>query len=554
MENEFEKEANRPSPASTTCPTYTKNEECVTRTFTDVTAPTLGHESHVYGESYDATDTGLQDANSYTDNWYANMNAYRLPDDLQGESVQTSLALYDEANAPYDPSKEPYHPYDLNGLNPGSRVDDAIADTLFTPELDWSLSVHENVTRQVALQDDLRRRVPTEMPVPSDSLPMQLDSTAPRAPLHPSDSWKGIVGRHGDHDLASPMYPDYFSTHASKDPDIPDFSELSRLIAENFNAQTPGQTLSSSTHPLEDELSSLDEHNHGQIVDAYNASTPTRSHSGSPRPTGEHLTGVSAQPQGYDSGACDAPTPSHLGLSSQDAMKQSSHAAVATMLDPSAKADDTQTPVDPALLIPEAIATMEALRAAEHHGGLADIVADTTLDVANPPTPNLFGQYDWEAMGFPLPTASDDYQSPYPNIDVDPGLEAENKIHDLQASDAYTSGQDAMPQLSGADLDTGKESEMSKASQNVEPHSPGEDEKEVEEALKPSILATSTQPTLSHQTSNASLKVFVGSSPAGSAPPTPRANQTPSKNFTAGVSVTSTELVRTLPRQSVAKS
>lgn len=484
MEREFEKETNRTSPASATYPKYVGNEGRITDMFTEVTAPTFDHEFHAYGESYDATATELQSVNSCADNSHADMNIYTTPMDLQGESVQNSLALYDTANGSYDPL-ESSHPYDLQSLNSAPSLDGAIADELSTPKIDWRQS----------------------------------------------------TGNYDDQNLTSSMYPVFWPARASTDSEIPDFSQLAELIAENFNAETPVHTLSSSLHTPENGLNSVDE----DAVDAYDASTL-----------------------------------SHSGLSSLDPSMESSIAAAANALDPSTKADDGQTPVHPIWSTPEAVATMEALIAAQDHGGLADIVADTTLDTltspsrqlcqdpraaasgseichegsgqatddaANAPTPTLFGDYAWAAMGFHLMTASDNYHSPYPELPVDADFQAESKVTNLPAADASTTGQAATAQKSEADFDMVTESETSKVSQNVNP-SPHEEDAERNEALSSYIHATSTKPTLSHETSNASLKVFVGSSPtatvsstpAVTVPSTPTANRMPNKNFAAGVS------------------
>ena len=405
MEDEFEKEALKGSPTTTTQPRNGFNEEAVTESFIEDPADEVTYDSYVSGElhqklGHDVLDAGVFGTTSATD-----MDLHMLHPEVQEESIQTSLALFDDANAPFDEPRDD-QPYGLREIAKGSVEDRAMEDTLFLDNFSWSI-LHNHNNQQEIVEDSPSPQdwnftgTPSEASSEDDANVIPA-AEATQAPILDTDIVSSVVGSVGDGRASAmvlepidqavigygtntytaetpraPPSPPFGSislpTHRELTPPnaLPDAHDWSTLSADsNVNYHAPTPMLVSSSPPAILEASNVADTNRPEDgINVFNAPTPT--YSMPFRPNAIKEASSAAEPYFHDNGPFSAPTPMYPISSSPRDATGVSYAVEIPVPEDNSAAFYAPTSMVPMSSSPHAIA--EASNAAEtysHSNGL----------------------------------------------------------------------------------------------------------------------------------------------------------------------------------------
>jgi len=572
MEDEFQKEATKGSPTSSTRLEHERNEGAVTGSFIAPSPDEVDCEIPISDELLQVLGHNVSDAAGFGTVPATDINIRRLHARLEGVSVQTSLALFDNSNASFDGQYEG-PPYDVRDLAESSTLVRAMEDTLY---LDFG-TMHGH-----SLQHEQQDVVGNDLP-PTDTVLMgtlggaslenvehvtpfpapdmvfealgqavnghMSDTYCAETPLAPPSPPFGSFNSLGQRELAPPNVL----------PEVHDGSAPSMDHAVPYNVLTPMRFVSPSPPAVFQASNIPDDDGSEGSIEVFNDPAPVHQASAIPLEAEAALGGVGVY--FHDNGPFSAPTPMYPISVSPGQATDIANAFEVHTPDNSNATLYAPTPMVPEFFSPDA--AIEVVNAAENFS--CDITEGRFADYDYPEPPSSASRQlsqdlyaaangNTTAYGEQSPMGLDDlnhdqldfeygfepgtnrsatpYQSPYHSRSVEDG----NRLHnDLRAPSPVTNtyGRPRYGALRLPGYPAVARSITKSSMEDNPPLSPRDGAKNT--ALSEYIRSNTTQPPLSHADSNMSMEVHTGAA-TGMIPRSPRPNEAPNANFAAGVS------------------
>ena len=572
MEDEFQKEAKKGSPTSSTRPEHERNEGAVTGSFIAPSPDEVDCEILISDELLQVLGHNVSDAAGFGTVPATDINIRRLHARLEGVSAQTSLALFDHSNASFDGQYEG-PPYDVRDMAESSALVRAMEDTLY---LNFG-TMHGH-----SLQYEQRDMVGNDLP-PADTVLMgtlggaSLENVEHVAPFAAPDMVfepldQAVNGHMSDTycaetPLALPSPPfGSFNSLGQRElappnvlSEVHDGSAPSMDHAVPYNVLTPMRFVSPSSPAVFQASNVPDDNGSEGSIEVFNDPAPVHQASAIPLEAEAALGGAGVY--FHNNGPFSAPTPMYpISVSPGQATDIANALEIHTPSNSHAILY-APTPMVPEFFSPDA--AIEVVNAAENFS--YDIGEGRFADYDYPEPPSSASRQlsqdlyaaangNTTANGEQSPMGLDDlnhdqldleygfepgtnrsatpYQSPYHSRSVEDG----NRLHNHLRAPPPVTNTYGRPRYGALRLPgyPAVARSITNSSMGDNPSlSPRDGAKNT--ALSEYIRSNTAQPLLSHADSNMSMEVHTGAA-TGMAPRSPRPNEAPNANFAAGVS------------------
>jgi len=583
MEDGFEKEATKGSPTSSTPPEHERNEEAVTGSFIAPSLDEVDCESPISSEFLQELGHSASDAAGFGTISAADINTHA---ELEGESVQTSLALFDSADASFDGQYDG-PPCNVRDLVESSTVERAMENTLFLDDLDLGTMPGHS------LQHEQQEIVENDLPSTDTAFMGMLGGASLKteehvAPFPAPDMISGpfdqavsnyMNNTYGAETPLAPPSPPFgsFNLLAQREltppnalSDVHNWSTPSTDHSAHYNVPTPIGFASPSPPPVLQASNVPHDNEFEGSNEVFSAPAPV--HQASPTDPEVEASLKAAGVYFHNNGPFSAPTPMYpIPVLPGQATDAANAFNVHTPNDSDALY--APTPMVPEFFSPDA--ATEVVNAAENfsygitEGHFADYgypeppssasrqlfqdldAAANGNTTANgeqspiapvwAPTPmglddSIHDQFDFEHGYLPATDRSAiSYRSPYPSMSVD-SVEDGNRLHNDPRAPSPVINAYGRPSYGALRLPgypAVARSDTNSSMEDNPPLSPRDGAQNT--ALSEYIRANTIQPSLSHVDSNMSMEVHTGAA-TEMGPRSPKPNDAANANFAAGVS------------------
>lgn len=581
MEDEFQKEATKGSPVSSTRTEHELNGGSFTGSFVAPSPDEVDCEPSIPGELLQVLGHKTSGTTGFGTTPATDTKSHTLHARLEEASVQTSLALFDNLNATLD-GRCDGPPYDVRDLATSSKLERAMEDTLYL--CFETLHGHN-------LQKNQQEGVGSESPPTGTVFMGTPDGASLKTVVHvgPFPAPNVVYGPLGQ-EVSGDVNDTYGAETpmALPSPSLGSFSSLGQLELASANdltemkdwpapstdkyvpsnVPTPTCFVSQSPPALHQASNIPDDNGSEGNIEVFSA--PATVHKASPTSPETEATLRGAEVYFHDNGPYSTPTPMYPISVLPSQATDVANAFNVHMPNDSNAALYALTPMIPEFFSPDAAA--EIGNAAENFS--RDIIGGRSANYidSEPPssasrqlsqdlyaaangTKNANGIQSpiapaWVLTPMGLDESIDDghdfengflpatnrsatpYQSPYNNMSVEDG----NQLHNDPQTSSPVINAHGRPRYGALRLPgypAVARSDTYSSIENQPPLSPRDSAQNM--ALSEYIQANTAQPALSHADSNMSMEVKTGAA-HGLGPRTPKSNKAPNTNFAAGVS------------------